>query len=179
MTIRGLVITGRPGSGKTTLFNALVAEAYEQGLSVTGFSCPEVRAGGRRKGCRIRDLAMGSEGWLARVDGCLDGPRVGRYHVCVDEALGIGLPALERPADLLGIDELGPMELKIPLLRRKMIEALGRAPRFIVVAHARLSDKAVLRILEGRGVQWITVNPWRRGEAWEKGFKLLEELLEQ
>ena len=177
MKTRGLVITGRPGSGKTTLFNALIGEARSRGLSIAGFSCPEVRVAGRRTGFKIRDLATGSEAWLARVDGCLDGPRVGRYHVCVEEALSVGLKALDRHADLLGIDELGPMELRIPLLRRRMIEALRDASRFIVVAHARLSDRDVLGILRAADIRWITVGPWRREEAWRKGFELLGELL--
>ena len=89
----------------------------------------------------------------------------------------MGLKALDRHADLLGIDELGPMELRIPLLRRRMIEALRDASRFIVVAHARLSDRDVLGILRAADIRWITVDPWRREEAWRKGFELLGELL--
>ncbi|MDK2384093.1 MAG: nucleoside-triphosphatase [Candidatus Korarchaeota archaeon] len=177
--IRGLVITGRPGSGKTTLFNSLIGEARRRGLRIAGFSCPEERVAGRRVGFRIRDLASGREAWLARTQGCVEGPRIGRYHVCVEEALDLGLQALSRAgdADILGIDELGPMELGIPRLREAIIGALSGAERFIVVAHARLRDQGVLAVIRGAGVEWVAVDPRGRASAWRRAHGLLDEMI--
>ncbi len=177
--IRGIVITGRPGSGKTTLFNALIKEAQSRGIRPAGFSCPEVRVGGRRIGFRIRNIASGEEGWLARINGCLGGPRIGRYHVCVNDAVRIGVQALEKTgeAGLLGIDELGPMELGIPILRDTVVEALAHAERYIVVAHFRLRDPVLLKILRKPDARWVTVYRENRSRAWDGAFSLLEELL--
>ena len=148
--------------GKTTIFMTVVDTLKRAGVSVAGFYCPEVRAGGRRMGFKIVDIATGEEGWLARVSrgGC--SIRVGKYCVTVDDALRVGLRALSGAgsADILAIDELGPMELKISRLREAVIEALTRSRVFIVVAHARLRDPGVLAVL--RGVEWFTVTESNR-----------------
>lgn len=141
---------------------AVIDTLKKAGVSVEGFYCPEVRAGGRRVGFKIIDIATGEEGWLARVsrEGC--SIRVGRYCVMTDDALRVGLRALSDAdnADILAIDELGPMELKIGRLREAIIEALRRSRAFIVVAHARLSDPGVLAVL--RGAEWFTVTEANR-----------------
>ncbi len=176
--MRGIVITGRPGSGKTTLFNRLVETARSRGLSVGGFICPEVRRSGSRVGFRIVDIWSGAEAWLARVDGCYEGPRIGKYHVCRDEALSVGLPALERAveeADLVAIDEIGPMELRLRELRAAMVKALGSGKPYIVVAHYRLSDGEILSLLSDAAR--IVVDPYSRPAAHRKALQALEELL--
>lgn len=141
---------------------AVVDALKKAGVSVTGFYCPEVRAGGRRIGFRIVDIATGEEGWLARVSKGRCSIRVGRYCVTVEDALRVGLRALEGvgDADILAIDELGPMELRIGKLREAVIEALTRSRAFIVVAHARLRDPGVLAVL--RGAEWFTVTEANR-----------------
>lgn len=176
--MKGIVITGRPGSGKTTLFNRLVESARSRGLRVGGFICPEVRRAGGRIGFRIVDIWGGAEAWLAKVDGCYEGPRIGKYHVCRDEALSVGLSALERAvgeADVIAIDEIGPMELRIPELRSAMIEALKSGKPFIVVAHIRLKDPEILALL--RDAARIVVNPYSREEARRRALQALDLLL--
>ncbi len=176
--MKGVVITGRPGSGKTTLFNHLVETARSRGLRVGGFICPEVRRAGSRVGFRIVDIWGGAEAWLARVDGCYGGPRIGKYHVCRDEALSVGLAALERAvrdADIIAIDEIGPMELRLPELRSAMIGALKSGKPFIVVAHLRLRDPEILGLL--RDAARIVVEPYSRDEARRRALQALDLLL--
>ncbi len=148
--------------GKTTIFMAVVNALKRAGISVSGFYCPEVRAEGRRIGFKIVDIATGEEGWLARVSREMCSIRVGRYCVTVDDVLRVGLRALADAgnADILAIDELGPMELRISKLREAVIEALRESRAFIVVAHARLRDPGVLAVL--RGAEWFTVTEANR-----------------
>ncbi|MEB2836395.1 MAG: nucleoside-triphosphatase [Desulfurococcales archaeon] len=141
---RRLLITGRPGVGKSTLFSRLVGELKRLGCKVGGIAAPEARGpSGRREGFYIVDLASGERAWLARV-GAGRGPRVGRYTVLVDSAERLGVGALRRAlegADVIAIDEVGPMELAVPSLREAILEAARAAKPLLAVVHARLASR--------------------------------------
>ena len=118
-----VLLEGRPGSGKTTAAEAVVALLRDAGLAPAGFLTREIRTGGRREGFEIEDLSGGRE-VLAHVD--LPGPpKVGRYGVDLAALERVALPALERTkdADALVIDELGKMELASERLREAVTEA--------------------------------------------------------
>lgn len=153
-----VVVTGRPGVGKTTLVHRVVERLRDAGVRVSGFYCPEVRRAGRRVGFLIRGLgsAEGLEAWLARVDGC-DGPRVGRYTTCRAAEEVARQALLGRDADLLVIDEVGPMELRLRGVREAIIESLASGKPALLVAHYRLSDPEVLRLLSGAKRFYVTL----------------------
>jgi nucleoside-triphosphatase len=140
MRLKGLAITGRPGVGKSTLFNEIVSELSKLGCRVGGISAPEVRASGRRLGFLIVDLESGEKGWLAKIN--YNSPiRVGRYGIVLNDVLRIGVNALKRAldySDIIGIDEIGPMELKVPELRKAIVEALLSDKVKVVVFHREL-----------------------------------------
>lgn len=151
-----IVITGRPGSGKTTVFMRVIKELKRRNINIAGFYCPEVREQGTRIGFKIIDIVSGEEDWLAlEVSRALKlgyelGPRVGKYSVLPISALRIGLKALNRAknADVVAIDELGPMELRISELRKAIIEAVKNARNALLVIHWRLSDLEIMNILK-------------------------------
>ena len=147
-----VVITGRPGIGKSTVLRKVIEKLRSRGYKVGGMICPEVRGfNGRRVGFKI-------EGWLARANEP-GTPRVGKYHVRVDEASRVGVQALERAlkeCDIIAIDEIGPMELLVNELKQEFIKVLSSGKPVIAVVHYKLRDQEILRLL--RGGKWYTVS---------------------
>lgn len=167
-----IAITGRPGVGKSTVFSRAVEGLKARGYIFYGFYCPEIRESGVRIGFRIVDLQSGDFGWLALVlDKAVSlgysttGKRIGKYVVIEKEAEAIGVKALRKGVggnSILGIDEIGPMELSIPSLRREIIWSLERAEKALLVIHRNLSDSDIRRILNLRKTKIYTVTESNR-----------------
>ena len=117
-----VLITARPGAGKTTLFRRLADLLREEGTPVAGFTTEEMREKGRRVGFAIESLD-GERATLAHVE--LPGPpRVSRYGVDLEAFERVALPALRAPrGGVVLIDELGKMELASESFR-EAVEAL-------------------------------------------------------
>lgn len=106
-------------------------------MSIHGITTREVRENGQRIGFKITDLATSKEGWLARKDSHV-GPQIGSYHVVSEDLEGIGAQGLERaieePADLIIVDEIGPMEMTSPRFRNVVSKLLrGEKPTVATV----------------------------------------------
>ena len=118
MSARILLLTGRPGVGKTTVI-ARVAEGLGP-RSVRGFITEEIRSRGIRKGFKLRTFG-GKERTLSHVS-IRSQHRVGRYGVdleavleCVEESL------LAHPTpDVYLVDEIGKMECLSEIFVRAM-----------------------------------------------------------
>ncbi|MEM4970574.1 MAG: NTPase [Sulfolobales archaeon] len=147
-----ILITGSPGVGKTTLFTKILSSIAGDRYRVAGFVCPEVREGGRRAGFRIVDLSSGVSGWLAisfeRLGGLCRGTRIGRYCVIEDDVSRV-MENTERSlegADLIAIDEIGPMELSVESCRRIIYKSIEMKKPGLFVVHLRLVDEISERI---------------------------------
>ncbi len=152
----GVFYTGKPGVGKSTIVSRIVEEAKSLGCSVGGFAAPEVRRGPRREGFLVVAVDTGEKGWLARRGYRGPGPRIGAYTVVVDDVLRVAVPALRRAvehADLIVIDEIGPMELVVLELRSAIIEALKSDKPVVGVVHRALAsrDPEVYRLAASKG----------------------------
>jgi nucleoside-triphosphatase len=106
-----ILLEGRPGVGKTTVAERLVALLRDAEVPVSGFLTRELREGRRRVGFSLQTLD-GKRALLAHVD--LPGPpRVGKYGVDVPSFEELAIPALSSSGNgrVTVIDELGKMEL--------------------------------------------------------------------
>lgn len=115
--VKLLLLTGAPGTGKTTVLRRLADLLADWHLA--GFYTEEFRVAGERRGFRIKTFDH-REGLLAQVG--LDGPRVGRYGVDVDaiDVLADETLALDRSIDGYLVDEIGKMEC----LSKKFVAAM-------------------------------------------------------
>ncbi len=107
---QNLLLTGRPGVGKTTLIRAVVEKLGPS--KAGGFWSKEIRESGRRVGFSIEALS-GQVGVLAHCR-LSSGPRLGRYFVNIKDIEEIAVPSLvsARESDkLIIIDEIAKMEL--------------------------------------------------------------------
>ncbi len=118
-----LLITGKPGVGKTTLAER-VLERLRGSLRIAGSTTTEVRdRAGERLGFDIVTMD-GKHGQLARV-GLRSPVRVGRYGVNLEAFERLALPELaRRDVDLIVIDEIGKMECSSGRFRRAVEDAL-------------------------------------------------------
>ncbi|MCI2415752.1 MAG: NTPase [Candidatus Aramenus sp.] len=140
-------ITGRPGVGKTTTLKYVVEEVKKRGVMVAGFLCPEAREKGERMGFKIVDLSTGKEGWLAKVGP--GEPRVGKYAVQKEagEVARLVLSSLPT-AQLVAIDEIGPMELSIPAVKEVIDAVLKGEKPLVAVVHRTIKLEGKLYVLD-------------------------------
>ena len=120
-----LLLTGRPGVGKTTVIKK-VAELL--GKQAGGFYTEEIRGPGGRKGFRLVTLD-GQETVMAHVNLRGGGrPRVSRYGVDVGAIDRVGVVALRRAmadCQVIIVDEIGKMELFSGQFRDVVIQAVS------------------------------------------------------
>jgi len=106
---RVYLLTGRPGTGKTSLIKQAVSEFKGK---AGGFYTEEIRSQGTRLGFKLVTLD-GQESILAHVD-IHSRYRVSKYGVDIDNLNRVGVSALQqatKQCDLVIIDEIGKMEL--------------------------------------------------------------------
>lgn len=115
-----ILLTGRPGCGKTTIIKRIIPDLPKP---VDGFYTQEIRhtAGAHGKGIRLGFELItldGHHGILAHVDPKLTGgkttPRIGRYFVSLRTMHTLAVPSLQNAVVQGGwavVDEIGPMEL--------------------------------------------------------------------
>jgi nucleoside-triphosphatase THEP1 len=112
---RLVILTGRTGAGKTTLAGDVVERLRKRGVGVAGLLARGLVADSRRAGFDLIDLGTGREMPLCRVGepGGPDHERCGPFEF-TREGLAFGRAALAgdaMDADLVVVDEVGPLEL--------------------------------------------------------------------
>ena len=131
-----ILITGKPGSGKTTLVVRLAEGLSGDGFKTGGFVTEEIRESSHRVGFKVRDLG-GDAAVLAHVD-YKGKPRVGKYGVDVKAFENIALRALEigkKEADLLVVDEIGRMEMASSFFRSALLELMDLPVPILATVH--------------------------------------------
>ena len=143
-----IFLTGEPGCGKTTVMKKTAELLVARGFKVGGMTSKEVRERGMRKGFCVEDFITHEEGILAEV-GLADGPRVGKYLVNLQDLDAIGVRAIQRAteaADVILIDELGPMELHSDRFIGSVREALSSSKHVLATIHKRTKHPFVTAV---------------------------------
>jgi len=172
MRRQGLLITGSPGSGKTTVI-CKVAEGLSGGR-VGGFYTEEIRVRGERRGFRLVTFG-GADRVMAHVD--IRGPhRVGKYGVnvsVVDELVQSALTG-EEGADVYLVDEIGKMECLSEKFVTAMRGLLG-SRKTVVAAIAQKGGGFIAEVKQRTDVELWRVTRANREElpqqvlAWLRG----------
>ena len=124
-----ILLTGRPGCGKTTLIRRLL-EDYSG--DVGGFYTQEIREGGIRKGFEIITLD-GRRGILAHVD-IQSSQRLGKYKLDLHALEHLAVPAIQEAVGkeaLVVIDEIGPMEIRSKEFRQAVIQTFQSGAKIL------------------------------------------------
>lgn len=118
--------------GKSTLVQK-AAEATK--VKVGGVLARDKRVKDRRVGFELLDLGSGQTGMLADETG--NGPQLGKYRVRLDDLDQIGAKAIEDAlkADLIVVDEVGPMELSSRRFIGAVEKAIASNKPMLVVLH--------------------------------------------
>ena len=123
------LLTGRPGTGKTSLIKQAAAKV--QGKA-GGFYTEEIRSQGIRQGFRLVTLD-GQDAVLSHVN--IESPyRVSRYGVDIDSLDRVGVAALRKAVqqcDLVVIDEIGRMELFSVNFREAVLQIIDSGRRVL------------------------------------------------
>jgi len=142
-TLKRLVfVTGRPGVGKTSVLLRAVDGLKSRGYRVGGMISREVREGGVRVGFEIIDFSTGQRGWLAHVNQPT-GPQISKYRVNLTDLNAIGVSSIVNAlttADVIVVDEIGPMELFSPAFREAVVQAIESKKPMLGTIHFRASD---------------------------------------
>ena len=123
------LLTGRPGTGKTSLIKRAVAG---MGGKAGGFYTEEIRSRGVREGFRLVTLD-GCSAILAHIN--IHSPyRVSKYGVDVEGFERVSVSALRQAAeqgDLVVIDEIGKMELFSAGFKQAVLEIIDSGQRLL------------------------------------------------
>jgi len=136
------ILTGAVGSGKTSILKALTSSLREAEIAFDGFLSLRVLENERRVGYDLLDLQDGRREPFLRINEKPEEQRVGRFSV-LPPGLSLAGRIIDRSraAELLIVDEIGPLELAGEGLWPALKEAMRDVRRkFCVVVRDGLVD---------------------------------------
>jgi len=152
-------ITGQPGIGKTSVLLNAIETLKNRGYRVGGMVSREVRERGVRVGFEIVDIYTGQRGWLAHVNQS-KGPQVSKYRVNLDNLKTIGANSIldaTHKADVVAIDEIGPMELFSPDFKEAVVKALESKKPLLGTIHHKAQDALINTIKTRKDAEILKV----------------------
>jgi len=156
---RIFILTGAPGTGKTTVLRKIVDSLKTSGVTVGGMVSTESRKSGARVGFEIIDLKSGRQGWLAHINQNA-GPQVGKYRVNLQDLDDIGVQAIIeaiQTCQIIAIDEIGPMELYSQKFVQAVKNAFDSGKIVLANVHAKATDPMVTAVKQREDAEIFTV----------------------
>ena len=166
---RLLFLTGQPGVGKTSVLLRVVNALKAKGYDVRGMISGEIREQGTRVGFEITDLYTGQKGWLAHIKQP-SGPQVGKYRVNLDDLKNIGVNSILdaiKNADVIIVDEIGPMELHSEKFREAVIRVVEGGKLVVGTVHWKARDNLIEAIRAREDAEIYKVTYDNRGNLHE------------
>ena len=140
-----IFVTGKPGIGKTSVLLRAASRLKAEGYKIGGMISREFRERGVRIGFELVDFSTGRKGWLAHLNQP-NGPRVGKYRVNLKNINTIGVESILRAiedADLIIIDEIGPMELLSSKFKEAVMNGLRSNKPVMGTIHYNAHDHLI------------------------------------
>lgn len=109
------VLSGPVQGGKTSFIAEKIPQLKERGLRVGGFLCPGTIAEGRRTDFKLMNIGTGKELPMGNEQELMGWTKFRRFYFnpkTFHEGTKWIMEAIREKADLLVIDEVGPMELE-------------------------------------------------------------------
>ena len=174
---RLILITGQPSIGKTTILFRTASALKSKGYKIGGMVSCEVREGGTRVGFEIVDYETGQKGWLAHVNQPT-GPKLSKYRVNLRDLNAIGASSILNAvadADIIVVDEIGPMELFSPAFKEAVSIAIESEKPVLGTIHYRAQDPLITTIKAREDAEILEVTKENREQLHNL---IINELLE-
>jgi nucleoside-triphosphatase len=154
-----IFLTGAPRIGKTTVLQEAAWKLEAKGYTLGGMISQEIREKGARVGFEIRDYTSNRKGWLAHIHQAI-GPRIGKYRVNLEDLDMIGVTAILnalKDADIVLIDEIGPMELLSKKFENTVQRVLNSSKLVMGTIHYRAHHSLVKQIKSRKDTDIVKV----------------------
>jgi nucleoside-triphosphatase len=169
MSASCIFLTGQPGIGKTTAIRSIVSGLQMRGKKVGGMVSGEIKGGsGERIGFQLEDISTHKVGILAHFqNGSKGAPTVGKYYVNLTDIEAIGASAISNAtneADVVIVDEIGPMELKSTQFIRAVELAMASERNLVGTIHKNSTHPLISSIKSNANCRIIEVTAQNRGK---------------
>mgnify|MGYP003963768571 CR=1 FL=1 len=163
-----LLITGEPGSGKTTVLLMALKEYLTEPFAgkVGGIYTTEMLAGSERVGFKLRVIG-GGMATLAHTMMYSFSRQLGRYHVDTSAVYYVGLPAIMAACEsavVVVIDEVARMQLMCDDFSPTVVAALDGDKPVVATVHSH-SGSFTDEIKRRADVELVTVTPETREQC--------------